>query len=482
MSLRQSVSKVKTGELRSEDLCTKALESIQALNPQLNSILEISSNAVEKAKALDKNPHGRLAGVPVIVKDNFCVKGTKTTAASKILGNFVAPYTAHCIDRLEQEGAIVIAKANLDEFAMGSSNENSSFGACKNPWDLSRVPGGSSGGSAASVAAGLAPIAIGSDTGGSIRQPASFCGVVGIKPTYGSISRYGMIAFASSLDQAGPMAKTVDDAALALEIMISKDPRDSTNVETSLDFTESPKTSYRIGVPRQYQNIELSDDIRKNWNDTLDDLKAQGHQVVEVDLPHSEYAIPVYYLVSACEASSNLSRYDGVRYGLRDTKMESGQEVKQLKDFYKLTRTRGFGDEVKRRILLGTFALSAGYYDAFYRKACQVRRLIANDYVEAFKNCDVILTPVSTSTAFQIGEKINDPLEMYANDLLTTPVSLAGLPSMSLPSGLDTKGMPMGLQVIAPAFQDAQMIGFAKTLETTLGFNETPKTYAGGLS
>ena len=332
------------------------------------------------------------------------------------------------------------------------------------------------------MAAGLAPIAIGSDTGGSIRQPASFCGVVGIKPTYGSISRYGMIAFASSLDQAGPMAKTVDDAALALEIMISKDPRDSTNVETSLDFTESPKTSYRIGVPRQYQNIELSDDIRKNWNDTLDDLKAQGHQVVEVDLPHSEYAIPVYYLVSACEASSNLSRYDGVRYGLRDTKMESGQEVKQLKDFYKLTRTRGFGDEVKRRILLGTFALSAGYYDAFYRKACQVRRLIANDYVEAFKNCDVILTPVSTSTAFQIGEKINDPLEMYANDLLTTPVSLAGLPSMSLPSGLDTKGMPMGLQVIAPAFQDAQMIGFAKTLETTLGFNETPKTYAGGLS
>ena len=468
MSLQKTVQKIKANEINATELCEQSLKKIQEENPDLNAVLHINESFEEQLK----KAKGRLAGIPIIVKDNFCVKDFKTTAASKILNNFISPYTAHCIQKLQDEGAIVIAKANMDEFAMGSSNENSAFGSCKNPWNKEYVPGGSSGGSAASVAAGFSALAIGSDTGGSIRQPASFCGVVGVKPSYGSISRYGMIAFASSLDQAGPMTQSVDDAALALDIMIDKDPRDGTNVSCDFDFFKEPRKQFKVGVPKEYLEADLSSDLRNSLNNLIKELKNSGHEVVDVELPHTKYAIPVYYLVSASEASSNLSRYDGVRYGLRDIELESGQRVNQLKDFYKLTRSRGFGEEVKRRILLGTFSLSSGYYDAYYTKACQVRRLIANDFKAAFEKCDVIIGPVSTDSAFKIGEKVNDPIAMYYNDILTTPASLAGLPSMSLPMALDSKKMPLGLQIIAGSFQDDKMIEFARVVENMVDFKE----------
>ena len=457
---------IRTKKASAREICEVYLKRVEQLNPKLNAFLRTHDEALAVADKIDqsKTKEGKLLGIPIAVKDNFCVEGAKTTAASRILENFKPPYTAHSIARLQAEGAIIIGKTNLDEFAMGSSNENSYFGACKNPWDVERVPGGSSGGSAVSVAARLAPIAIGSDTGGSIRQPASFCGVVGIKPTYGSVSRFGMIAFASSLDQAGTFAKTVDEAALALDVMIDNDSRDATNVKSPFSslLSNSMKDlrGVRVGLAKEYLEANVSEDIKNKINDLVKELKSAGAEIIEVSLPHTEYAIPVYYLVAASEASSNLSRYDGVRYGLRDIEQENGRPVKDLAEFYKSTRSRGFGDEVKRRILLGTFSLSAGYYDAFYTKACRVRRLISNDFSDAFKKCEFIIGPVSTDTAFKIGEKTNDPLAMYYNDILTTPANLAGLPTMSLPVGLDGKSLPIGLQIIAPAFCDDKMISF----------------------
>lgn len=480
VSVRQMAKEMREGHRSVVETCQSFLDMAKKKNPSTNAFVLWEESALEKAKEMESrsSKEGALFGVPIAVKDNFCTKGLRTTASSRILENFIPPYTAHCIELLEKEGAVIIGKTNLDEFAMGSSNENSHFSSCKNPWDLTRVPGGSSGGSASAVAASMAPLSIGSDTGGSIRQPAHFCGVVGVKPTYGSISRYGMVAFASSLDQAGPMAKNVEDAALALDIMIGKDERDATNVsrqqESLRDLTPTNLKGLKVGLPKEYMTDELEEGSREVLGSTIEQLKASGCEVVEVSLPHTEYAIPVYYLVAASEASSNLSRYDGVRYGLRDVEMEDGHSVTDLADFYKLTRSRGFGDEVKRRILLGTFALSAGYFDAFYTKACQVRRLIADDFISAFNECDLIISPVSTGSAFKLGEKTDDPVSMYYNDVFTTPANLAGLPALSLPVGLDDKKMPVGLQVIAPSFQEKRMLEFALAVEKLVDFKETP--------
>lgn len=477
-SLNSYIEGVQKKELKTVPVIEDLLSRISSLNPILNAMLEVSEKAIDQAKKVDAGEYanGRLTGVPIIVKDNFCVNGMKATAASRILENFKPPYTAHCIERLQQEGAIILGKANMDEFAMGSSNENSFFGPCKNPWNPDYVPGGSSGGSAAAVAAGLSPVSIGSDTGGSIRQPASFCGVVGIKPTYGSVSRFGMIAFASSLDQAGTFGRSVEDSARVLEVMIHKDMKDSTNVKTPFDSLQvDKKTSLkgcRVGLPKEYMAADLNEELRGELDATLEKLKGEGCEIVEVELPHTEYAIPVYYLVAASEASSNLSRYDGVRYGLRDLQDVESHPLTGLDDFYKRTRSQGFGSEVKRRVLLGTFSLSAGYLDAFYNKACQVRRLIAKDFANAFAKCDFIVGPVATAPAFKIGEKVNDPISMYFNDILTTPASLAGLPSMSLPMALNSEKLPLGLQIIAPSFQDDKMIMFANSVEEVLGFKE----------
>ncbi|MEM7646538.1 MAG: Asp-tRNA(Asn)/Glu-tRNA(Gln) amidotransferase subunit GatA [Pseudomonadota bacterium] len=476
----QLSEQIKKGHVSSEEVCRSFLERIDTQNPKLNAFLEMNPQAIEEAKKKDAQPNkqGRLFGVPIAVKDNFCVKGMKTTAASKILGNFEPPYTAFCIEKLQQEGAIILGKTNLDEFAMGSSNENSAFGVCGNPWGEDLVPGGSSGGSASAVAAGLAPLSVGSDTGGSVRQPASFCGVVGIKPSYGLVSRFGMIAFASSLDQAGTFGRSVYDAALALDCMIAKDHRDETNVKAreSLNIEEKlPSLSdLKIGLPKEYMEADLQEEVRQQVSKLIDELKSAGANIVPVELPHTKYAIPVYYLVAASEASSNLSRYDGIRYGLRVQENQEGQPITNLAEFYKATRSEGFGDEVKRRILLGTFALSAGSYSEYFEKACRVRRLIAQDFTEAFEKCDLILGPVSTSTAFKKGEKISDPVSMYNNDILTTPANLAGLPSMSLPIGLDDQRRPIGLQLIAPAFEDRAMIQWARHIESIVDFKEVP--------
>ncbi len=478
-SVKQIAEKVRKREISAQSMVSDLLRTIEPINTKLNAVLEVNQQAIQQAQRVDAGDfdQGRLTGIPILVKDNFCIKGMKATAASRILENFLPPYTAHCISRLQAEGAIVLGKTNMDEFAMGSSNENSYFGPCKNPWDLSRVPGGSSGGSAAAVAASMAPLSIGSDTGGSIRQPASFCGVVGIKPTYGAVSRFGMIAFASSLDQAGTFGRRVEDAALALEVMIDCDSRDSTNISCpfqSLSVSEKQNLKgTRVGIPKEYMAAELDEDLKRALENLFTKLKTEGCDVVEVDLPHTDYAIPVYYLIAASEASSNLSRYDGVRYGLRDLSSPDGEPLQGLSDFYKRTRSFGFGDEVKRRILLGTFSLSAGYFDAFYTKACQVRRLISQDFTKAFEKCDFLLGPVSTAPAFKMGDKVNDPIAMYYNDILTTPASLAGLPSLSLPLGLSHKSLPLGLQLIAPAFQDDKMIMFANTLEELIEFKET---------
>ena len=475
-SVTEILKSTQSGELKAVDLVQQCLDRIGAIDKELNSVLVTLDSSLERAEQLDaqKEKNGELHGIPFLVKDNFCVKGTKTTAASKILENFVSPYTAFCIERLEAQGAIVVGKTNMDEFAMGSSNENSAFGLCKNPWNPEYVPGGSSGGSAAAVAAGLAPVSIGSDTGGSIRQPASFCGVVGIKPTYGRISRYGMIAFASSLDQAGPIAQSVSDAARFLKVMVGKDVRDSTNVEQEIQWDIKLPEKIKVGIPKEYFEADLDETLRKSIDEFVLQIKKRGCEIIEISLPHTDFAIPVYYLVAASEASSNLSRYDGVRYGLRDLTIEDGKTIKSLDEFYKSTRSRGFGDEVKRRILLGTFSLSAGYSDSFYKKACQVRRLISDDFSSAFEKCDFIVGPVSTDAAFKIGEKTSDPVSMYYNDILTTPANLAGLPAMSLPIGVGSDNRPLGLQIIAPAFADAEMIKFAELLESWAQFEGKP--------
>jgi aspartyl-tRNA(Asn)/glutamyl-tRNA(Gln) amidotransferase subunit A len=464
---------LRTGEVSAQDATRSCLERIAATEPQLEALLHVAGDeAMAQAKAMDaQGPDATkpLWGVPVIIKDVLATVGMPTTCGSKILENFVPVYDAHCVTRLKEAGAIILAKANMDEFAMGSSTENSAFKVTKNPWDTTRVPGGSSGGSAASVAAGQCFASIGTDTGGSIRQPASFCGIVGVKPSYGRVSRRGLIAYGSSLDQAGPMTRTVTDAAEILQVIAGHDPKDSTSVNTPVpDYLQTLKNveslkGMRLGLPEQYWGEGLSCEVDTACRGAIELAASLGAQIVPVSLPHTEYAIATYYILAMAEASSNLARFDGVRYGLRSS------QAQDLATMYTRSRCEGFGEEVMRRIMLGTYVLSAGYYDAYYRKAAQVRRLIRQDFLNALEKCDLICGPACPTTAFAIGENTADPLQMYLTDIFTISLNLSGLPGLSLPVGLgaDT-GMPVGLQLFGGNMEEAKLLSAAATLERHL--------------
>ncbi len=445
-------------EISATELTRQHLDRIAAVEPRLHALLAVTEErALADAKAADarlaRGESTPLLGIPIVLKDIFVTRGIPTTCGSRILEGFVPPYDSDAVERLARAGAVLVGKANLDEFAMGSSTENSAFGVTRNPWDPERVPGGSSGGSAAAVAAGECLGALGTDTGGSIRLPASYCGLSGMKPTYGRVSRYGVIAYASSLDQVGPFAWTARDVAALLGVIAGHDPRDSTSVPYPVPDYVAALTGdirgMRIGVPREYFGEGLAPEVERATRAAIAQLGELGAEIVEVGLPHTEYAIATYYLVATAEASSNLARYDGVKYGLRELGAGDG-----LIDMYRRTRDAGFGREVKRRILLGTYALSAGYYDAYYLKALRVRTLIRRDFLEAFDRCDLIAAPTAPTTAFRIGEKVSDPLAMYLSDVFTTSVNLAGLPGLSIPCGFDDAGLPIGLQLIAPAFAE----------------------------
>jgi aspartyl-tRNA(Asn)/glutamyl-tRNA(Gln) amidotransferase subunit A len=442
---------------------------IQKEDGQIGAFLTLcKERALEQADRIDRmaaegKPLPQLAGVPVGIKDVMSTRGVRTTAGSKSLGNFIPPYDCTAVARLEAAGAVVLGKTNCDEFAMGSSNENSAFHPVHNPRDLNRVPGGSSGGSAAAVAADMAVVALGSDTGGSIRQPASFCGVVGLMPTYGRVSRYGLIAFASSLDHIGPLAKTVKDAAIVLRTIAGRDPMDSTSADVPVpDYVaecDKPVRGMKIGVAKEYFGEGLDDEVRQAVEAAIDKLKSLGCEIVPVSLPHTPYAIPTYYLIATAEASSNLARYDGVRYSYR------AAGVKSLSEMYRRSRDEGFGAEVKRRIMLGTYALSAGYYDAYYLKAQKVRALVAQDFARAFSEVDAIVAPVSPFPAFKLGEKIDDPLAMYLSDIYTITGSLAGIPCMSVPCGKTAEGLPVGIQILTKHFDEPTMFRLADAFE-----------------
>ncbi|MAV90696.1 MAG: Asp-tRNA(Asn)/Glu-tRNA(Gln) amidotransferase GatCAB subunit A [Bdellovibrionaceae bacterium] len=447
------------------------LDRIESLDQDLNAYIQVSDKALDEAKKADDKiqagEKGRLLGVPVGIKDLLCTRGIQTTAASKMLEGFVPPYSATVVEKLQSEGAVVLGKLNLDEFAMGSSNENSYFGAVKNPWNKEYVSGGSSGGSAAAVAAGLAPVTIGTDTGGSIRQPASFCGVVGMKPTYGRVSRYGIVAFASSLDQAGPLSRTVKDAALISEVISGFDENDSTTSERSVpqwsaSINESLKGK-KVGLVKEYFESKLHESVQEQMDRAIEFVKEAGAEVVEVSLSLSRLAIPVYYMVATSEASSNLARYDGVRYGYRSNFDE--KPASSLDDFYERNRGEGFGSEVKRRIMLGTYALSSGYYDAYYKKAGQIRRLLAEQFQKAFEKCDVLMGPVTATPAFKLGDRISDPLEMYLNDIFTTSANLVGIPGMSVPMGFSKEGLPVGVQLMSSSFSEQVLFDVGSALE-----------------
>ncbi|MBX6422296.1 Asp-tRNA(Asn)/Glu-tRNA(Gln) amidotransferase subunit GatA [Thermosulfurimonas sp. F29] len=475
-SLLEWRERLRRGELSARELVDHFLSRIERLDGRIRAYITVTAEEARRAaeEADRRRASGEdlpLLGIPLAVKDNICTRGVRTTCASRILEDFVPPYDATVVERLKAAGAIILGKTNLDEFAMGSSTENSAFFPTRNPWDLERVPGGSSGGSAAAVAADLCAGALGSDTGGSIRQPASFCGVVGFKPTYGRVSRYGLVAFASSLDQIGPLTKTVADAALLLQVTGGPDGRDSTCwPEPQPDYlgalTESPR-EMTLGLPREAFGEGLSEEVRRVIEEAVRAAESLGCRVREISLPHLEYALPAYYIIAPAEASSNLARYDGVKYGFR-------AEAGGLIEMYKKTRSQGFGPEVKRRIMLGTYALSAGYYEAFYRKASQVRTLIMRDFEEAFRGVDLILMPASPTPAFRLGEKTDDPLKMYLSDIYTIPVNLAGLPGLSLPVGFTGERLPVGLQIIGPQLADARVLSFGHALERALALDLTP--------
>ncbi len=479
--LKASLSEIATA-VRSKKV--SALEATQffmnrakKLNPKINAFISFDESAQDQARKIDEQVSrgedpGPLAGVPWGIKDMFCTKGLRTTAASKILENFVPPYDATAVALLKKNGAVILGKLNQDEFAMGSSSENSHFGAVKNPWNLNCVAGGSSGGSAAAQALRMVAASTGTDTGGSIRQPASFCGVVGAKPTYGRISRYGIIAYASSLDQAGPLTNSVEDAALSLEIMCGKDIKDGTSSSLPVpSWKKNLNPSMRgrkIGVLKEYfQDGGLHPEVQAATEKALSELKQQGAEIVEVSVPLTKYAIPMYYLIAASEASSNLSRYDGVRFGFR-SEFKSLAHI-NLSEFYSKTRGEGFGAEVKRRIMLGTYCLSAGYYEAFYNKAGQVRRMLRDEFSLAFEKCDVILSPVTAAPAFKLNERISDPLQMYLNDIFTVATNLAGLPGMSVPFATSKERLPIGIQLMANHFQEQKMLDAALALEGISG-------------
>jgi aspartyl-tRNA(Asn)/glutamyl-tRNA(Gln) amidotransferase subunit A len=468
-SLTTLVKNIKDKKLSSEEL-TKAFIDRSEKSKKLNSyITEDFSNAIEKAKKFDKKPNLnlKLPGIPIAVKDLFCTKHIRTTAGSKMLENFIPTYESTVTQNIWDEGAILLGKLNCDEFAMGSSNETSFYGNVQNPINEGLVPGGSSGGSAAAVSGQLTPITIGTDTGGSIRQPASFTGTVGLKPTYGSCSRYGIVAFASSLDQAGPMTQNVEDCALLQEVISSYDSKDSTSIDFkrnhySKELTKNIKGK-KIGIPKEYRVDGMPKEIEELWQKGIEYAKDCGAEIIDISLPHTSYALPTYYIVAPAEASSNLARYDGVKYGFR-------AKGENLIDMYEKTRSEGFGAEVQRRIMIGTYVLSSGYYDAYYLKAQKVRKLIKNDFDEAYKKVDAILTPSTPSSAFKIGEKKDDPVSMYLNDIFTVPVNLAGLPAISIPAGHDAAGYPLGLQIIGKAFKEQEILNLAYAIEDKISF------------
>ena len=468
-SLSSLVKNIKEKKLSSEEVTT-AFVNRSEKSKELNSyITEDFSNAIDKAKKFDEKPNLdlKLPGIPMAVKDLFCTKDIRTTAGSKILENFIPTYESTVTQNIWNEGAILLGKLNCDEFAMGSSNETSFYGNVQNPIDKGLVPGGSSGGSAAAVSGQLTPITIGTDTGGSIRQPASFTGTVGLKPTYGSCSRYGIVAFASSLDQAGPMSQNVEDCALLQEVISTYDNKDSTSIDFKRDQYSKNLTrdikGKKIGIPKEYRVEGMPKEIEELWKKGIEYAKDCGAEIIDISLPNTGYALPTYYIVAPAEASSNLARYDGVKYGFR-------AKGENLIDMYEKTRSEGFGPEVQRRIMIGTYVLSSGYYDAYYLKAQKVRNLIKNDFEEAYKKVDAILTPSTPSSAFKIGEKKNDPVSMYLNDIFTVPVNLAGLPAISIPAGHDATGYPLGLQIIGKAFKEQEVLNLAYAMEEKINF------------
>ncbi len=467
---------VREGRASAVELTRAALARLDAHNASINAFLYVDregalAQAAEVDRARAAGTALPLAGVPLAIKDNLCTRGVPTTCASKILQGYRPPYDAHVIEQLKAAGAVLLGKCNLDEFAMGSSNENSAFGAVKNPWNLAHAPGGSSGGTAAAVALGLGAAGLGSDTGGSVRQPASFCGVTAIKPSYGRVSRYGLIAFASSLDQVGPIARTMRDAATLLGVIAGHDPRDATSAARPVpDYVAEcgrDVRGMRVGLVRGILDEGCADSVRDAITKAREQLAALGCEIVEIDLPHLRHAVSVYYIVATAEASSNLARFDGMRYGLR-------VDGEDLRDTYGKTRDAGFGPEVKRRIMLGTYALSAGYYDAFYLKAQKVRSLISADYQRAFEQCDVIMTPTAPTPAFKLGEKIDDPLAMYLQDIFTLPPSLAGISATSVPCGLSPEGLPIGMQLAAPVLEEARLVRLGDAYERAGGWAHHP--------
>ena len=479
LTVHELKEKLEKKELTSHEITKAYIEKIKEKEKDVQAfVTTLEKDALEKAEEIDKKiANGeiteKLAGIPIGIKDNICTKGVKTTCSSKMLEDFVAPYDATVMEKINSENLINLGKLNMDEFAMGGSTEHSYFHVTKNPWNLNKVPGGSSGGSAAAVAAGMVPWALGTDTGGSIRQPASFCGVVGLKPTYGLVSRYGVVAFASSLDQVGPITKDVTDSAMLLNIITGKDKMDSTSVERpKVDYTKALKNDVKglkIAVPKELFAEGINEEVKESLEKAIETYKKLGAEISEVSLNIAEYALASYYIIACAEASSNLGRFDGVRYGHR------AKEFNNLKELYRNSRTEGFGPEVKRRIILGTYVLSSGYYDAYYKKAQQVRTLVMNKFKSVFDNYDVILTPTSPTVAFDIGSKINDPLAMYLADICTVSVNIAGLPGISIPCGVDKEGMPIGMQLIGNRFTEETLLNAAYTFEQKVQFREKYK-------
>ena len=485
-TVHELVEKLEKGEVTSEEITRSYFDRIKEVEPEVKAYVSLlEEDAIAKAKKVDEDrkagkPVSKFAGIPIGIKDNMCITGTKTTCSSKMLENFVAPYNATVIEKLNKEDMVYLGKLNMDEFAMGSSTEHSAFFPTHNPWDLDRVPGGSSGGSAAAVAADIAPWALGSDTGGSIRQPASLCGVVGLKPTYGLVSRYGLVAFASSLDQIGPITKDVKDAAMLLNLIAGHDENDSTSIDLGeKDYTKclvNDVKGMRIGLPKEYLGEGINEEVKQAILAVAKKYEEMGAIVEDCSFEVGQYATSVYYIIADAEASSNLGRFDGIRYGYRSENFEN------LKDIYKNSRSEGFGPEVKRRIMVGTYVLSSGYYDAYYKKAQKVRTVIKNAYEELFGKYDLLLTPTSPTTAFKMGEKSNNPLEMYLADICTVPVNIGGIPGISVPCALDSQGMPIGFQLLAKAFDEEKLLQAAYSYEQNTNFRENKPTFKGGNS